>query len=139
MIELEEAIAALYEWYATFCPWEPEFWRQTAREERDHATTLKGLHRFLDQGILFQNIGRFDVALMQAMIEEVRGLVGKRCPMAAALNAAVKIESSLLDSRFYEVVTSDSRDFQLVAEFLSESTRAHAQSILQRRTLEHPI
>lgn len=139
MIELEESIAALYDGYATFCPWEPEFWRQMAREERDHATALRGLQGFLDRGVLFQNIGRFDRGAMQAMIDELRRLAGKRCPMTDAVRTAIRIENSLLESRFYDVVTSDSPDFQLVAQFLSESTRAHVARIREKGALNRPL
>ncbi|MEI6809400.1 MAG: hypothetical protein WCN95_11825 [bacterium] len=138
----EEVIAALYTTFAKHLPDYKEFWQHLAKEEVGHAQLLRGLNKFLDRGFLFKDIGRFDIAEIQAKILEVNSLlqVVKSNSITAedAIAIALKAESGILDGPFYKIVTSDAPEFRIIAKHLSDATERHANDVSDLFIALHP-
>ncbi len=136
LIELELQISKLYETYAARFPVHSSLWLGLSKEEKKHAAFLKGVERnTLDQGYLLQNIGGFSTDLVKPTIEQVETEIANAEKLAYksedAINYAIKIESSLLDSHFYDKVTSDAPGYKAVANVLVTETRKHLDEIRQ--------
>jgi|GEM_PF-1157581 len=133
LVTCESMVAGLYRTYATLFPESMAFWSEIAHEEESHARLLQGLHAYLDQGYTFFNIGQFNQKSIHPVRKEIEGFsqsakAGKATPRDA-FSAALTIESSLLDARFYSTVTSSSPNYQRVADVLSKSTERHVDAI----------
>ncbi len=139
LAQCEECIAELYAAYGAAFPAAREFWRGLAEEERGHARMLKSLHRLLDQGGVLFNIGRFDRQATDTMVAMIAGeetaLKSGSYSIEQSYKAAVHVETSLLEGHFYDLVTSDAREFQIMAEHLSTATQRHRKH-LQEQLLE---
>lgn len=140
LIECEEVIQQLYEDYSKTVPTMTAFWIRLAREEKQHAAMLRTLHRFLKKGHLFSNIGRFSETAIEpimklvadARIEAASGRVSAH----QAVQVALRIETSLIDSRFYDVVESDAPEFKHIAQTLSHATAIHTEQIREQLTVQ---
>jgi hypothetical protein len=129
----EARIGLLYEQYATRFPDMEPHWRGLAEDEMTHSALLKTMHRILDKGSLFFDLGKFSSGALPA----INALLDRAMERAKtrsfapdeALSTAFEIETSLIDSHFYDVVTSDAPEFRIIAARLSKDTKEHAASI----------
>lgn len=133
LIACESLIAELYTEYSKTDPELASFWHALALEETGHAHQLKTLIKFLDKGTLFQEIGRFDaasiapvVALAKNELEATRQTPPSR---SHALSVALKLETTLIDSHFYETVHADSPEYQAIARHLGAATQKHVEMV----------
>ena len=133
LAECEEQIGALYEEFSKSVQDSRSFWENLAREENQHAALLRTLKKNLAKGSIFFNLGHFSDERLGAMTTLVNAeLTLARCHNtnhARALETAVKIEDWLLESKFYDFVTSDSQEFQIIARKLSGDTQRHINLI----------
>ncbi len=104
-----------------------------AKEERSHAALLATLNRQLDAGHMFWNIGHFSeeaIAEEYAFIRIAVNLARSSTPSEEqCLTTALHIEKSIIDSKFYATVKSDSNDFDHVCQALSRATKIHLQKL----------
>lgn len=138
LTELELQISKLYETYAARFPVYSTLWLGLSKEEKKHAAFLKGIEsNTLDQGYLLQNIGGYSTELVKPTIEQIETEIANADKLAYkiedAINFAIKIESSLLDSHFYDKVTSDAPGYNAVAKVLVTETRKHLDEIRRLR------
>ena len=135
LVEGELAIAELYQIYSGQDQQLRTFWAELSQEEKMHAGVLKGLLKVLDQGHIFLGIGRFlkeDVAgFLESVGREVTEVQNGNYSRHRAIRHALQIESSLLDAHFYDVVKSDSPEYQHIAEKLAGDTQKHIERIQQ--------
>ena len=133
LADYEQLIAELYAANGLAFPEMSAFWQSLAREEKKHVSYLKSLHGFLDDGKLFFNLGSFDEQTIEARSAEVcealaavnqNGVSGK-----AALETALSLEKSILESKFYDVAKSDAPEFSVIADHLSKDTRRHIEQV----------
>jgi len=133
LAECEEAVSKLYGIYARILTEDRKFWEDLSREETGHANILRAMHKQLDQGHIFQNIGRFTEKVMQAQRDEIKSAIASAerdgVSDLQAMETALAIESSILDSHFFDTVTSDSKEYQIIAEKLSADTARHQQAV----------
>lgn len=135
-------IGSLYEKYASLFPGMEAQWRGLAAAEKTHADLLKTLHRILDKGRLFFNIGKFDDRTLQPVVSLVETSLKKADTPGftadEAVATALQIEASILDAHFYDLVSSDAPEFKIIAERLSSDTRKHVAAIRDRFHGETP-
>lgn len=129
----ESSLAYLYGLYAELFPGNREFWLELVRAEKFHARVLQGLHQVIDDGHLLQNIGEFSKEMMaddlETLKQALKAAQGKSISEREAILTALNIERSVVESRFYEVVTCDSPLFAKVSTVLMSETRDHISQI----------
>lgn len=129
VIERELQVARLYDGFSESFPELSELWSSLAKEERGHASILKKMETYIDDGHFLWNLGRLREEVFQDEDQLVLDIQrdfdqGKLNP-SNALMAAVRIENSLLDSKFYDVVSCDLPEFKETAERLRYSEEQH--------------
>lgn len=131
--ECETVVAELYALYGKSIPEMAGFWNKLAAEEHYHALLFQRVRVQLDRGELFRNIGDFKIDTTQKLVDFVRQKIAEakeKTPVAAgAASVALTIESSIIDSRFFDIVESDSPEFRAVVEQISAETRNHVQRV----------
>ena len=131
----ETSIGLLYDKYAKRFFGTSTFWTALAEAERTHAHLLDTMHRFLDKGCLFYNLGKLNAdeikPIMTFIEESLKEADDKSLTLKNALSNALRIESSLLDAHFYDIVKSDASEFAIIAQRLSSETSKHLDSIRQ--------
>lgn len=129
----EIRIGALYEKYAALFPEMNAKWLSLADTERVHSDLLKTLHRILDKGNTFYNLGRFTEQAIQPMVSLIdnshKDADRMKLSSIEAITTALQIESSILNSHFYDVVASDAPEFRIIAARLAADTKQHADDI----------
>lgn len=129
----EDTIAALYATYASAIPTMAGFWRELSKKERVHADLLRSMHKQLANGHIFQNIGRFDPASIEAFLSKLNTAISRATHAAISeeegIETALGIESSVLDAHFYDIVRSDAPEYRFIADRLSTDTHSHVQLV----------
>ena len=142
LAQCEEAIATLYDAYGRSFPEMAAFWNSLSAEEHAHVRLLKSLHKQLDKGNVFYNLGRFDTQIIDAYITKARAeqaaLKTGTVSASQAVSVALLLETSLVDAHFYDIVTSDAPEFTVIADHLSKATRRHIALVRERLVKQHP-
>lgn len=129
----EAMIGELYDMYAAMHPQSSSLWSALAKEERIHSSMLTSLNKLLDKGSLFWNLGEFageNVAEQFAVIHTAMSWArGMKQSESECLKTALHIETLLLESKFYSVVTSEAKEFTYVCQALSRETEKHLQQL----------
>ena len=90
---------------------------------------LDSLKNQLDAGHLFWNIGAFSneaIADVTAFIRDSINQARKgKLSESDCTGIAIRIEMSLLDSKFYSVVKSEAKEFTYICKALTVATTAH--------------
>jgi hypothetical protein len=133
LVDCERQLADLYEKFAAAFPPHAAFWHRLAQEERQHSQALDHLHALLARGHLFQNIGRFNeenLAGTRAILAGAeQALTTRRLESDEAFALALKLECTLLESRFYVSVSSDASEYQAVSTILHTETQQHIKRL----------
>lgn len=136
LVAWESMIGELYERYAILNPQNRQLWSAMASEERVHSTMLASLHTLLDSGHLFWNIGQFHHELIADELAFVRDALNHarsgNPSEADCITVAIRIETSLIDSKFYAVVKSEAKEFAYICKALSVATTKHVQRLKDR-------
>jgi len=134
----ESNISLLYAKYAVKFPEMQKQWSDLSKAEKMHANLLQTMHRILDRGIIFLNLGKFSDEAIQPMVALIEDSIKKAdAPTLSrndAISTALRIESSIMDSHFYDIVNSDAPEFKIIAERLSADTKKHVDMV--RNNLE---
>jgi hypothetical protein len=133
LIEWEELVGDLYKRYAIRFPEQGPAWRQLAREEQTHAGALGAIRKMLDAGHHLEGIGEFDSEIIDQEVADVRRALKRAEHSELRLDEAVKtarqIESSIIESKFYDVVTCKAPGFDRIAERLRDDTMRHLEKL----------
>ncbi|MDD4869724.1 MAG: hypothetical protein PHR77_04125 [Kiritimatiellae bacterium] len=133
LADCEIHIGSLYEKYAVKFPEMKTQWLGLANAEKTHYDLLKTMHRILDKGSIFYNLGKFgDKALLQMeslINESLKNADNPGLTSGDAISTAFKIETSVIDSHFYDVISSDAPEFKIIAQRLSADTKKHVEAI----------
>jgi hypothetical protein len=122
----EELVGDLYKRYAVRFPEQGPAWRQLAREEQTHAGALGAIRKMLDAG-------HFESEIIDQEVSDVRRALKRADHSELRLDEAVKtarhIESSIIESKFYDVVTCKAPDFERIAARLRDDTARHLEKL----------
>ena len=134
LAEFERALAAMYQACGEQWPRDRQLFADLERAELDHADCVGRIERllmdhperFVPNRPLTPEAARCQVDYVVARTVEFRsGDVALR----TALLAMREIERSILESRFYEVVTTDDPEYRELIHRLRVETRYHVESI----------
>lgn len=129
----ENTVAELYGKYAELLPEMQNLWAAMAREERSHAAMFNTLLKPLAEGHLFFNVGDFEWDAIEEEIAAILRALHEANTVAvtpqSALLHAIKIESSMMESKFYSQAVSEAPAFKQVAAALNKATRQHFERL----------
>ncbi len=140
MVALETALASLYQACAARFPEDGEFWTSVRHEEEGHAMILESLATLIAAHPARFRTGRpFRPAAIRTVIAGVErvtsqvrsGAVGRR----KALVVARDFETSLLESRYGDVVSTDDVEYRKAVSQIDGDTQRHRdrfQELLDR-------
>jgi len=133
LADCETQIGSIYRKYAVRFPEMKTLWLGLADAEKTHFDLLKTMHRILDKGSIFYNLGKFDdqtfVQIKSLIDESLKNADNPGLTSSDAISTAFKIETSVIDSHFYDVVSSDAPEFKIIAQRLSVDTKKHVETI----------
>jgi hypothetical protein len=139
LADCESLLAELYTTYRDTIPELRDFWERLAKEETTHKQILLTLHSILDRGRIFYNLDRFNERAITEYIEKVTAELdaakGTPAPPLYAVSTALALEVALIDTQFYDTVTSDAPEFSLIARQLSAASRKHIEHIQRQHML----
>jgi hypothetical protein len=129
----EEAISELYASYSKVVPFQDQFWKELSQKEKVHAQLLKSMHALLDNGNIFWNLDRFDKESIDSFLKTVREAIHvskeKDFSQKEAIETALSVEASVIDSHFYDIVKSDAKEYSSIAGRLSSDTHNHVEAV----------
>ena len=130
LIAHEEAVARLYILFSEIFPSQREFWRVLSLEEKLHASWIRNLYATVSKGKIHFLPQRFDCAVLRKSLNYVdrEFLRCKESPflLDEALRVAIKIETSPIESKFFEVYESDFEELKQLITSLDEAFQDHA-------------
>ena len=136
LADCELHISLLYTKYAECFPETMTNWLGLAAEEKTHSNLLRSMHRILDKGRIFYNLGKFDSNALKEMDRLINNSLKEANNPAITysdvISAAFKIETSIIESKFYDVVASDAPEFKIIAQRLTEDTKRHVELVRSR-------
>ncbi|MFB3855082.1 MAG: hypothetical protein ACE148_14835 [Vicinamibacterales bacterium] len=133
LAENEQAVGALYERFAESFPEDRELWVALARDEGQHAESIRGMLAAIPAEALrrpVQAIRLQAVATMKAYVESL----AERCQRGeltriSALALGRDIENSLLEGKLFDVLSAAPATVVRVDEDLAAATREHRARI----------
>jgi rubrerythrin len=137
MVEAELAVGQCYQACADSREGEAAFWLQLAREEEQHARSVRRIMEILTlRPEEFRPVQSFspDAACLfrdQARQQE-KDFRGGILTFPRMLRHLVEMENSLLESRYFKIVESDDPEFTHLLSLMVEQTRQHHQKLEQK-------
>ena len=115
LIKYEMLMAKLYNVCADTFPDLESFWKELAEEEVKHASTIKELMSEVDNRKVRFKERRFNIRPLEISIEHASNIMkrvaDKELDLLGTLSLTYDIEKSLIESRYYEIFSSTSREF----------------------------
>ena len=131
---VEDVIGVIYTVFADSLSEAEHVWRRLAHEEHGHAATVRSLLKYLDEGHIFYDLGRFKGNRLNACIERLQSALQQArthdLTRRYCIQMALELEEVLLENRFYETVESDAPEFKHLATAMLASIERHRQIIL---------
>lgn len=128
-IRREARTARLYVSFAQKFADKSELWSSLAEDEKRHADILRSMRTLIEQGHILWKLGRLKEEVLveeKKVVESIEALLSSESiDHANALKAAIRIENSLFDSRFYDIVNCDLPEFKKVADELRHEEGVH--------------
>lgn len=135
--ECEHTIGALYSVYSEAYPEMAPFWGGLAEEESKHGRLLKSVRCELRNGSLLSGLDHFRKDSVQHLIDYVKARIAEAetAPpkKKQAVAIALSIESSIIDTRFFDFAKSDGTSFKAVANQLKHETKNHIQLVIDAK------
>jgi rubrerythrin len=133
MAKNEAVVADIYSAFAELLPRSRDFWLALSREEIGHQHIIELLEEKIQNGELtFKRPGAAHARMVDALRSNCRqkARVEKQgISMREALRIAILIETSMLESEFFEVVVGDSDEASTALKDLESHTRTHRERI----------
>jgi hypothetical protein len=125
----EEAIGELYSMFAARFPSHREFWNVLSAEEQLHASWIRHLYKALGRGDVRLSPDRFEPDFIKQSLGYIAGeterFKNQDLSLKDALSAGVKIETTPVESRFFEVYDSDDDTLKDLLRALKEAFIDH--------------
>lgn len=129
----EEVLVDLYKLYSQQYPEYKDFWESISNDEVQHAQWLRDLIGQINSGVLSFNPNRFNQQTVFESLHHGRQSLerARQAAMSAkeALALSLKIEKSLIESKFFEVAQTDSLALKETLARLALSTELHVVKI----------
>jgi len=137
---LEIALASFYGLCGEPAANGPEFWATLAREERQHAETIRRMAAILaERPERFEPNRAFHVTAIQTFIAYVESLAERlrtgeisRSDQHHVLSLARDVEQSVLEAKWNEIVKTADAEFQALIQAVVSETTAHKAKIVAR-------
>ena len=134
MAKAEEAVERLYGACAAIWRENGDFWQGLAGEEKSHAEILRAMAaNVAGNPGMFQPGRPFSPAALKTFISGVEHQIeSMKRPAVQELNAmriALDIEQAFIEARFAEIVKTDDRSFQDLANGIVRETAAHRRLV----------
>ncbi len=135
LLSFELILAKLYDTFAERFPEQQQFWLDIARQEKGHAKVLRKFDRFISERPDMANVvlGRFPLNLIKSTHDRIQDFIDQAndpdFTLVKALEAAVQIERTIIEQKFYEVYDSDNEQIKILLTLLTEESIQHAQKI----------
>ncbi len=136
MLELlaanEELISNLYTSYADRFPEHKDFWQGLAIDEIKHAKWLRAIDAQHTRGRMEVDVKRFNkeaIKTYHQYLKEEISKVSNDLPLKVALTTSLYIEKSLIEQKYFEVLTGDSAKVRKTLANLEEATKDHINRV----------
>lgn len=128
----EKAIGGLYQEFSRAFPEHKAFWSGCAEEEGHHAEILRSMQELVARKAA-RFTGRFNEAAIHTSLKYVQGQTAQagegRISLKQAYSIALNIETSLLENRYFEIISTDTDESKYLIKTLLEETRKHKDMI----------
>jgi hypothetical protein len=116
-----------------------EFCVGLSEEEKDHVTIIKMIKQiFIKSPASFKASGRFDTATLEDFCSRVKRETGKiesgSVTLKQALQASAELEGTLIETNYFEIITSENRKYLELAEKITSANNRHRESLLSKIT-----
>jgi len=129
----EEVLVDLYKLYSQQYPEYKDFWESISNDEVQHAQWLRDLIGQINSGVLSFNPNRFNQQTVFESLHHGRQSLEQArqaaMPAKEALVLSLKIEKSLIESKFFEVAQTDALALKETLARLALSTELHIVKI----------
>lgn len=129
----EKTIGELYELYGKCYPELSTFWNGLAFEEQVHGDILERVRSELTMGKLMRGLDHFSADKVQRRIDFVREKIteaqNQPPDKEQAVAIAYSIESSIIDSHFFDFAKSNGSEFEKAAHQLTHDTQKHMKLV----------
>ena len=133
LAEHEVAVGRLYRTYAGKFPQCRDFWASLADEEDQHAKWLQRLLVRVEEGLGCVRPDRFDSSAVRASIQRIEQMIKQAerpdFSRAEALSAALALEETLLECKYFEVFEGTAAEVVQVQYFLAGALEDHCRRI----------
>jgi hypothetical protein len=138
LAEHELAISQLYRaWAETFVD-HKDFWEELSQEETEHADRILELQSKIEDGSVYFNENRFQMAAIARSLRYIQELQQEvpqpNFSLINALSAAAAIEDALIENKYFEAFEADSPALKEVLCILAEATEKHRARIHQTKS-----
>jgi rubrerythrin len=127
--ELGISVCRLYETYAIIFPDFKDFWSGLAIEEKQHAEWMRELQSLVLGAKADFRSGNFNVFAIQAFINYINNklkMVNQNdMTLLNALAISQYIEDSVIESKYFEVITGDALEIKQILNSLADATKNH--------------
>jgi hypothetical protein len=133
MMQHEQALARLYEFYAEKFLECKDFWADLSREEIQHANWLDALQAEIEDGSEDFVVERFSLATLEHSLNYVRELRARAKEsnflLMNALSTALQLEKALIENKYFEVLGGDNAETKRTLDKLAQSTKIHYEKL----------
>ncbi len=133
LAENEETLGKLYHSYATKFPDYHEFWQELVTAEARHANWIRQIQAEAVKERLLIKPYRFNVVAVQNQIKHIEDEMKKAAQpgytITNALSAALNFETSLLESKYFEIVDSFPLEMKKIFSDITEDTQSHVTKV----------
>ena len=139
MARAEETIERLYETCAGLWKENGDFWQDLAGEEKSHAEIIRTMAAMLVGNPGHFQAGRpFSAGVLKTFISgiehQIESVKRTAVPEVNAMRIALDIEQALIEARYAEVVKTDDRHFQDLANEIVRETAIHRRLVEKKIT-----
>jgi len=133
--QMELEISDLYNLFAEKFPSYRDFWKALSEEEAKHASSIKQLASFWEQGAVFLDEKNTRITAVKLAIDGIKTTHEKAragaLNLIGALAYSLSLENSLLEHKFYDFFQTRDRAVSTLLFQIKQETSTHAQKVQQ--------
>jgi hypothetical protein len=134
--EHELIIAALYKLFAQKFPDYKRFWTTMALEENIHASWIKKIYPLVKSGKIKLSENKFKRSTVKRSLRHVQQEIkkfkkSKTMAIAQAISTAIDIENFPMESKFFDIYSTDSQELETLLQSLRDAFIEHRNRLLE--------